>query len=174
MAKRVKSDKANLIEVTSWRHADKLVREIAVHQRTIQKLEAIAERKIEQVKADMADPVKISQDAICSCVDSLEAFATISKADFEKQKSKNLNFGTLGWRKSTSIRIKKNTIALIKQIFSKAKAAALLRIKESVDKEALAKLTDEQLADVGARRKSKEVFFVEPVEISAADYSECE
>ena len=55
-------------------------------------------------------------------------------------------------------------------MFSKAKAAACIRVKESVDKEALAKLTDEQLADIGARRKEKDVFFVEPALPEAVDY----
>jgi RNase H-fold protein (predicted Holliday junction resolvase) len=44
-----------------------------------------------------------------------------------------------------------------------------IRIKESVDKEALAKLTDERLSIVKARRKSKDAFFVEPTLTEAAD-----
>jgi len=170
MAKRVKSDKANLVEVASWRHADELVRQIALHQRTIQQFEAATARKVEQAKADMAARTKVCQDAIADCLRSLEAFATIHKADFEKQKSKKLNFGVLGWRKGTSIRVKKTTIELIKQVFSRAKAALYIHVKETVNKEALAKLTDEQLADVGARRDSKDVFFVEPDLTQAADY----
>lgn len=170
MAKRVKSDKANLIEVTSWRHADELVRQIALHQRTIQQFEAATARKIEQAKADMAARTKACQDGIAGCLRSLEAFAIAHKQDLKAQKSKTLNFGTLGWRKSTSIKIKKTTLGLIRQVFSKLKAASLIRVKESVDKEALAKLTDEQLASVGARRDSKDVFFVEPDLPKAADY----
>jgi hypothetical protein len=41
-----------------------------------------------------------------------------------------------------------------------------------VDKEALAKLTEEQLTSVGARRKVKDVFFVEPSSQEAVDYSD--
>jgi len=170
MAKRVKSDKANLIEVKGWRHADQLVRDIGDCQGAIQKAEEDARKKIESIKAELAIKTKPVQDMTTRRIHRLEAFAIAHKADFENQKSKKLNFGVLGWRKSTLIRVKKNTLELIKQVFSKVKAALYIHVKETVNKEALAKLTDEQLAGVGARRDSKDVFFVEPDLTQTADY----
>jgi hypothetical protein len=41
-----------------------------------------------------------------------------------------------------------------------------------VDKEALAKLTDEELASIKARRKTRDAFFVEPILIEAVNYTE--
>lgn len=172
MAKRVRSDKPVLRPVPNWEHADNFVRRIGELQQKIQAEEAKAKTKIDQAKSDLAKRVKSYQETIELYHRSLEAFATSHQGDFKKQKSRKLNFGILGWRKSTSISIKKKTLDLIKQVLSKAKAAACIRIKESVDKEALAKLTDEQLASVGAQRKRKEVFFVEPDLTEAADYNQ--
>ena len=99
--------------------------------------------------------------------------------DFKGQKSRKLNFGTLGWRKSTAIRTTKSTYQIIKNALlnklviaglTRAKLNACIRIKESVDKDALARLTDEQLADIKARRDIRDVFFVEPSSQKAADY----
>lgn len=170
MAKRIKSDDIPLLKVNNWWHADQLIRDIGNCEAGIQEAEDRARKKIESIKAELAVKAKPVQDMITRRIRSLEAFAVIHKNDFEKQKSKKLNFGILGWRKSTSIRVKKATLELIRQVFSKAKAALYIHTKESVNKEALAKLTEEQLASVGARRDSKEVFFVEPDLTKAAEY----
>ena len=76
----------------------------------------------------------------------------------------------LGWRFSTSVKPSKKTLELIKQVLSKTMQAACVITKESVSKDALAKLTDEQLASVKARRIEKDVFFVEPSSQKAAEY----
>jgi len=170
MAKRVKSDKQSLMQIRDWGHADQLVRDIGDCQGAIQKAEEDARKKIESIKAELAIKTKPVQDMTARRIRSLEAFAVTHKNDFEKQKSKKLNFGILGWRKSTLIKVKKNTLELIKQAFSKVKAALYIHVKETINKEALAKLTDEELAEVKARRDSKDVFFVEPDLIKAAEH----
>lgn len=170
--KRVKSAKPVFLPIANWNEADNFVREVGDLQLKINQAEATTKDKIDEIKAELVEEVKPHQEAIKLHVQSLEAFAVTHRAHFKKQRSLKLNFGKLGWRKSTSISIKKNTLELIKQVFSKAKAAACIHVKESADKEALIKLTDEQLASVGARRKEKDVFFVEPDLPEAVDYGE--
>ena len=170
MAKRIRSEKPALIPIKDWPQADELIRETADCQIAIEKLEAIAKIKIDRTKKVMAAAVKCHQEKIKNLQGSLEAFATAHRDDFKKQKSRKLNFGVIGWRFSTSIKTTKKTIELIKQVFAAATQRACIRIKESVDKDALAKLTDRQLADIKARREEKDVFFVEPLSQKAADY----
>ena len=172
MAQRVKSDKPALVSIPNWDHADQYVRRIGAHLSTIKRAECDAKKNIDKTKAELAKRVKKLQAIIHLYTNSLEAWAVIHKTEFGKQRSKKVNFGTIGWRKSTSTIIKKNTLELIKQLFSKAKAATYIHTKETVDKDALAKLTDEQLALVGARRKIKDDFFVEPDLSKAVDYVE--
>jgi len=172
MAKRVKSDKPVLHNIANWEHADNFVRRIGELQNKIQAKEAKAKTKIDQAKANLVRQVKPHQETIEVYMRSLEAYAISHQDDLKKQKSRKLNFGVLGWRKSTSTSITKKTLELIREFFSKAKAATCIRVKESVDKEALARLTDEDLALVKAQRKSKEVFFVEPDLIEIADYNQ--
>jgi phage host-nuclease inhibitor protein Gam len=172
MAKRIKSDKPVLIPVLDWPFADEYIRQIGNLQMQIKQAEEAAKDDINEVKAELAKKVKPPQDKIKLYVRSLEAFAALHKKDFGKKRSRKLSFGILGWRKSHPISIKKNTLERIKQVFTKAKQKMYIRVKESVDKEALAKLTEEQLASVGARRKEKDVFFVEPSSQEAVDYCE--
>lgn len=171
MAKRVKSDKPVLLPVPHWNHANEFVRRIGDLTLQIAAAEYKAKDDINEAKAELAKTVKPLQEKIKLYAQSLEAFAVINKNDFSGKRSKKLYFGTLGWRKSTAVNITKKTLELIKQVFSK-KAAAYIHFKESVDKDALAKLTDEQLASIGARRKEKDVFFVEPDLPEAVDYCE--
>ena len=168
--KRVKSDKPILRPCPDWQHADDFVRRIGDLQLQITAAEQKAKGDIDEIKADLVKQTKDLQEKVKLYTNSLEAFAATHSKEFGKKRSKKLNFGLLGWRKSTAISMKKNTLEIIKRVFAKAQQKFYIRVKETVNKEALAKLTDEQLASVGARRKEKDVFFVEPDLPEAVDY----
>lgn len=169
---RFKREKSHLRRITDWQGADAFVRQIGNLQRSIEAAQGSARGDINEIKDGLAEEVKPLHEEIKLLTASLELFANSHAGDFGKARSRKLNFGTLGWRKSTSIHTKKTTLDLIKEVFSRAKAAACIRVKEEVDRDALAKLTDEELAEVGARRKSRDAFFVEPAPLDAVDYTE--
>lgn len=169
MAKRVKSDK-QLVKLSGWGSVDNLVRRMGELQRDIENAEANAQKKSDTIKAQLAKDVKPAQDGITIYTESIEAWVVAHRDEFGKNKqSRKLNNGTVGWRKSTVISVKKATVELIKQVFGR-KAGQYVHVKETPDKEAMAKLTDGQLATVGARRKHKDVFFVEPDTVEAANH----
>lgn len=167
-AKRIKSE-ISIEPIASWEEADEKLRRIGDIMLKINKHEADAKTTIDDAKADLVAATTPLQDEIERHTQSLEAFATNHIDDFGKAQSRELSYGKFGWRKSTAIQIKKNTLELIKKIFGK-KADQYVSVKESVNKETLKLLTDQQLASVRAQRESKEVFFVEPDLPSAVDY----
>ena len=168
--KRVKAPNRMLIPVPDWSHADDLIARVGQLQRQIARHELDAAAKIEAIKAKLAAQTAPLQERITLHVQSLEVFAAEKRGDI-KGKSRSLNFGVLGWRGSSSISIKKDqTLALIKQEFAPSLRKSCIRVKEEPDKDVLAKLTDEQLAQIKARRVSKEAFFVEAYDLTAADY----
>jgi len=169
---RITREKSNLRHITDWPAADRFVRVIGDERRLITAARETARDDINEIKRKLAKEIKPLQEDVVRLIASLELFADSHAGDFGKARSRKLNFGMLGWRKSTSIHIKKTTFGLIKEVFSRAKAAACIRVKEEIDKEALAKLTDEELVDVGARRRCKDVFSVEPASPKAVDYTE--
>ena len=170
--KREKSDKALLILIPNWAHADVQVQRVGALQSQIEKLEMKAGEKIDKVKEDLQAAVESLQRDIQLHVDSIEAFAGAHKEDFGAARSRKGQFGVVGWRKSTSISIKKDTtLERIKELFSKEDRKSCIIVKETVSKEALAKITDDKkLASVGARRREKDVFFVEPDITEAVKY----
>lgn len=167
MAKRVKSHSPVPKVIPNWEHADETIRRIGELMSGIAKAEDAARDKINKVKQELAARTKDMQESVDLHTQSLEMFCDSHKGDFGKGRSKKLNFGTLGWRKSKSVSVTKKTVEKIKEVFGR-KAATYIHVKETPDKEALAKLTDEQLVDVGARRKVTDDFFVEPDLVEAA------
>ena len=168
--KRLKSGKMGVVIVKNWEQIDAMVESLGSLRRKIDKAESDAQEEIDRIKAKLAKDIKTDQAGIYMRVESIKAFAAAwRKYDFGAKQTKKLNHGTIGWRKSTVISIKKTTVALIKQVFGRS-AKQYIHVKEMPDKEAMAKLTDEQLAAVGARRKHKDVFFVEPDIVEAADH----
>jgi len=166
---RVRSDKG-LLPVADWFEADKLVREMGDCQLRIAAAEKRAKEAIDKIKAELAKQVAPEHEHIDLLTKSLEAFAVNRQGEFGGRRSRQLDFGLFGWRKSSSVSVQKTTLDLIKQVFSSQKAKQLIRIKESVDKDALARLTDEELAGIGARRVHRDVFFVEPDIPQAANH----
>jgi phage host-nuclease inhibitor protein Gam len=68
-----------------------------------------------------------------------------------------VSFGVFGFRKSTSIHTKKTTLDLLEKLG----LDKYIRVKKEADKEAMAVLDDETLAQVDAVRKVKNDFFCE-------------
>lgn len=169
---RLKSDNTNLMQIAGWTKADKVVNFIAEHQLEINKAQQKLQTQINKAKTEFAESVKKHQEKIKYFITSLEAFAISHKKDFKDQRSRKLNFGIIGWRFGTSIKVKKikTTLELIKKQFSAATAANFIRTKEEVDKEALAKLSDKELAKIGVTREKKDQFYVEPDLPKLVDY----
>jgi len=167
---RIKADKVPLITIIDWSAADHLVKELGELQNSITSAEGFADKEINAIKEKLESQVNQLQDRQKYIVKSLEAFANDHTKDFGEARSRKLDFGILGWRFSTAIEIAGATLEWIKVKFSTAKQKMCIRVKESVDKEAMAKLTDEELATVKARRKTKDAFFVEPILIEAKEH----
>ena len=171
--KRVASE-ALLFPIANKQEADDHLKRIGDLERQVQEYESEAAEQINMIKTDLESNTTPLQEQIERHRLSLEAFATNNRSKvFGKRKSIKLQFGKFGWRKGrTSIEIDDdNTLSLIKKKL-KALVGQLIVTKESVDKKALGKLTDEQLAKVGAERKTTERFFAEPDMAESVDYGE--
>jgi len=101
MAKsRIKSDK-QIETIADWQAADDFIKQIGDLQLEIKQHETTANDTINLAKSDLAKAVNPLLERITVLTDSLEAFAANRPDDFGKAQSRKLNFGLLGWRKST-------------------------------------------------------------------------
>ncbi|MCE5184561.1 MAG: host-nuclease inhibitor Gam family protein [Planctomycetaceae bacterium] len=164
MAKRAKAQD-DLYQILTFDQADNHVRSIGELQREIDKLEADTDEAIEVIKANAKKDVGDRTAKIKKHLLSLETFCVANREDFGDKQSRKLLFGILGWRKSTKIILsKKTTLQKIKEVFGAA-ASQYLHIKEKPDKDAIRKLTDEQLKQIDVKRGRGEEFYVEPDQV---------
>ena len=168
MAKCKRHKAKGLLVIKGWADADNHLKRLGELDAKLDACQAEAKRQIDHIKANLKTEAAAIQENIKLHTESLEAYCA-SHRDEVAGKSRKLNFGTIGWRRSSKIHTKKDTLELLKSVFGSRKAKRFLRITEAVDKKALAKLRDEELAAVNARREEKDVFFAEPDNVQAAN-----
>ena len=138
--------------------ANGVLKEIGILERELEAIDGEAHVQIAAIKEDAAKKGANIRKRIADDSALLGAFAEYNRAElFKDRKSVQLSFGSFGYRKSTSIGVKKTTLELMKKLgFDR-----FIRIKEEPDKEAMATLDDETLAQVDSVRKVKDDFFCE-------------
>jgi phage host-nuclease inhibitor protein Gam len=157
MARRTKQA---VPELQSWDDVNRALREIGECEIGIEELEAKMNIKINDAKLEaekLGTPLK---NAIAVRVEQIEAFVGENR-DALIGKSKDLNFGTVGYRQSTSITY---STRKTEQVLEKLEEFGMLNcilVKRSVNKEALKLYPDKDIAKVGARRKIEDKFYCE-------------
>lgn len=147
-----------LREINDFDGANQVLGEIGRLQIELKKIDGEAESKINTIKDDAAKSGKKYRDKIEILELSLVAFGDNHKKEIcaNGKRSVDLAFGIIGFRVSTKISVTKDkTILLLKSLF----AGKGIRIKESEDKEELAKWSDKDLASIAAKRTTEDTFF---------------
>lgn len=152
--------------------ANTALAEIAIIKRTIADIENGMNARIDAVKAEAEADVAPLQRRLAAIETGLSAFAEFFKEDLfgQGRRSKELDFGRLGYRRSTEIRPKPK--CTLKMVLGKLKAmgfAAGIRVSESVNKDELSTWPDERLDLVDARRVRKDQFWYEIDEAKIAE-----
>lgn len=145
-------------KINSLEDANLVLKEIGLLERELEGIDAEAHKAIAEIKATAVKKGESIRKRIADNSALLGAYAEYNKSDlFKEKKSVVLSFGQFGYRKSTSISIKKTTLELLKKL----KLNKYIRLKEEVDREAMADMTDDDLIQVDAVRKVKDDFFCE-------------
>jgi phage host-nuclease inhibitor protein Gam len=132
------------------------LKEIGTLEHELEAIDSDADKRIAEIKAESTKRGEGIRKRIVDLSSSLGAYAEYNKDElFKDRKSVDLVFGSFGFRKSTSIHVRKTTLELLKKLG----LDRCVRIKEEPDKEAMADLQDDVLAQVDAVRKIKDDFF---------------
>lgn len=163
--------KPKLYPVASLADANQALADIGALKRQITLIEAEMNTAIDQAKAAAeaaAGPLKLKIAAIDT---GLQAYAEQNKkALFKDRRSHELDYGTIGFRKSSQIKPKtKTTWAMVLGRLKEMKFANAIRTKEEVNKEEMATWPAERLDLVGARRVDKDQFWYEIDESKIAE-----
>lgn len=148
--------KPNIGKIKTLEDANLALKEIGLLEHELETIDGEANKKIAEIKADCAKQGEGLRKRITDLSALLGAFAEYNREElFKDRKSQKLSFGEFGYRKSTAISIKKTTLELLKKL----KLVRYIRIKEEIDKDLMAEMSDEALAQVDAVRKVKDAFF---------------
>lgn len=135
--------------------ANQALAEIGALELKLEKIDGEASMKIGKIKESAAIAGEASRERIKELESALALFAEYNKAEiFGVKKTIELPYGEIGFRKSTKVSIKKSTLELLKKLFP----GKGVRVKEEVDKDALAEFEDDELAQVDAAKVETDVF----------------
>jgi phage host-nuclease inhibitor protein Gam len=149
--------------IADLNQAGNALAELARLDRDLKAIESDLNEGVDQLKAEAkakAEPLAARRKELET---GLATFAEANKAElFKRPKSRELTFGTIGFRKSTKLlTLPKLTLATVLEKLKSYKFTEAIRKKESVDKDAMRDWPDERLELVGMRRKKEDEFFIE-------------
>jgi phage host-nuclease inhibitor protein Gam len=143
-------------QFTTWDDVDQALREIGEIDRDLALIEGDANHAIDELKAKAKTDSKPLLDRKAALELAMKEFCEANRGEFAKVKTKALTFGSVGFRLSTKVLIKRvgDTLQALKDL----NLTGCIRIKEEIDKEALKNLDGNTLAEVGASLRTENAF----------------
>lgn len=140
----------------SWEDVDTCLKEIGRIDRELSLLEAGQNERIDAVKSETKKAAQPYQDKKAGLELAIKEFCEANRGEFVRTKTRVLTFGSVGFRLTTRILIRRVSETL--QALKDLQFTSCIRVKEEPDKEAMKALSDEALAEVGAARRTENVF----------------
>ena len=146
----------SITTLKTYEDADRALRRIGELDRDIELSNIASQEAVDLVKDGHKVYCEPRRAEIADLERQLKEFATSRRADFADVRTRELTFGSIGFRRSTSI-----VMAKVADTLAAVKALGLiqcLRVKEELDKEAMRDLPTETLTNIGAALQTKDAF----------------
>lgn len=141
----------------SWDEVSQALKIIGELDRKIQAAESSMNERIDRIKTDTENLVNPLVAQKTELETNMEEFTKYHVAEFKEAKSKEFTYGTVGFRKATSV-ITRNVKAIIEAL-KQNKMTDCITVIEKLNKEELEKYDDESLQKVGAKRKAGDKYY---------------
>lgn len=161
----------NMHPVRTVDDAGETLAEIGQIKRILKDLEIRLNEDISALKAEASEEAAPLRSRLEALENGLATFADSRKSElFKDRRSLVLDYGTLGWRRSSELApIKGSTWKTILGRLKDLAFSDVIRIKEAPDREAMATWPDERLELVGCQRLEKDTFWYELDEAKLAE-----
>lgn len=142
--------------LNSWDDVDGTLAKIGKIDRDIALITAAGNESIDKIKSDLKTEIEPLAEQKKGLELAVKDFCDSNRAEFAKVKTRQLTFGSVGYRLSTRVVIKSmaDTLATLKALGLQK----CIRVKEEADKEAMKELSTETLAEVDAGLKTDNTF----------------
>lgn len=146
-------------DLKSWEDADLVLKRIRQNELALQGISAEAEKEILEIKERADQEGSPLKDEIKKLELQLKEFTTLNRDEL-RGKSREMTFGTVGFRFSTKVMVPKAVDKVIKQL-KKLGMGDCVTIKESVNKDILKTYDEKTILSVGASLKKEDTFWYE-------------
>ncbi|MDI3547910.1 MAG: hypothetical protein PWR10_1562 [Halanaerobiales bacterium] len=147
-------------KIQNWEEADLVMKEIAELELRKEELENQMNQKISDIKLEYSDKAEPIQKRIKQLSKDLKRFVTLNRIDI-KGKSKKLNFGQVGFRKSTRLTIPSKIKNKIIEMLEKRGMSDCIIVKKKVNRDVLKSYPDDVIVGLGATKKITDTFWYE-------------
>lgn len=144
----------------NWEEVNESMKEIGYCHIALETTEADMQLRINQAKEDAEAIAKPLKDKIKKLEKEIAFFAEEHKDEIEG-KTKELNFGKVGFRICTSISIPSKKLESIIQKLKKFGMENCIKVTESINKDVLGTYSEKEIAKIGAVRKTEDKFWLE-------------
>ena len=152
---------SGMITLNSWQECDDALRAIGEHERDILAIENVMNEQIAAAKAAATDKAAPLREQVAQLELALKDYAMSHRDDMDGKKSKTLTFGTVGFRRSTKIKLpsaKEKLAAIISRLRALGMNECVVSPEPRVDKDALKKYSADVIAETGATLTVEDVF----------------
>ena len=153
---------AGVRELSDWGDVDRLLEAMGRMDLQIAGIEAEMGEALYDLVERYAAELTAMREHRAVLENSVSAFCQARKNEFAMKRSMQLTFGRIGFRVAESIEVPKGMEDVVIATLRRLGWDECIEIKEKVDKNALKKLSDLDLARCGARRKTEDRFRVDP------------
>ena len=157
--------KLNMITLHSWQECDAALRSIGENLRDIAAIENVMNEQIASAKAAATDKAAPLKEQVAEMELALRDYAQTHRDDMDGKKSKTLNFGSVGFRKSTRITLPKapaKVAEIVRQLLERGMSDCVKQAEPKIDKGILGKYPPADIIAVGAGVKVLDTFWYEP------------
>lgn len=148
-------------ELQSWTDADRSMKKLAECALALDTIEAEMNMKINDAKEEAKKLAAPLQIVIAEQERLLQDFTEGHRAELDG-KSKQLTFGQVGFRQTTSVSVPSKKLEKVLENLKKFGMENCIKVTESVNKNVLATYAAKDIAKVWASVKTTDKFFCEP------------
>jgi phage host-nuclease inhibitor protein Gam len=145
----------------SWEDVNEVLRDIGETERILELIENNMQQQIDSYKLSAEQAARPHQDRLELLERQIARYAEEHRADFGKSKTMELNFGTVGFRKSSKIKLPKVGplyAEIIRRLKERGMQDCINRPPAKVDRDALKKYDPAVIREVGAQLIEEDIF----------------
>lgn len=157
-------------QLTSWEQVDECLKVMSDAENRISVITAEMNAAIAQIKSDAEEKAAQFKEMIKQNEGKIKEFTTIRKEDL-KGKSKQLTFGTVGFRQSTKLLLPSDSAEVIVKLRENGMADCV-NVKETINKDTVKSYPEEDILRIGGYLQRTDTFWYETDKDQLAEAAE--